>query len=185
MVPCLGSAFLLHGVARGGFPRFAGSMHRYDSSPFLSLRISRPFARRYRLTLPFASAEKTRSPRFLGNPLVRLPCSQTPVGPPRLAFEDDRLAGSCCFRLPASCLIPLLGRCSRCLAARRCCPTVLEHRGPRTTIPFRGSITRPSHSLSTLRSFPLPSGIVRPRKTRFRLLARLYRAGLVTRRVTS
>lgn len=134
LVPCLGGAFLLRGVARGGFPRFSGSMHRYDSSPFLSLRISRPSARRYRPTLPIASAEKTRSPRFLGNPVVRLPCSQTPVGPPRLAFEDGRLAGSCCFRLPASCLIPLLGRCSRCLMARRCCPTALERRGPRTTI---------------------------------------------------
>jgi hypothetical protein len=69
----------------GGYPRFIGTTSCYDSSPFLSLRISCPFARRYRPTLPFASAERTRSPRFLGNPLVRLPCSQTPVGPPRLA----------------------------------------------------------------------------------------------------
>jgi len=42
---------------------------------------------------------------------------------------------------------------------------------------FRGSITRPAHSLSTLRHHGRPW----PRKTRFRLLAKLCRAGLVTR----
>jgi hypothetical protein len=170
----------------GGFPRFSGSMHRYDSSPFLSLCISRPFARRYRPTLPNASAEKTRSPRFLGNPVVRLPCSQTPVGPPRLAFEDDRLAGSCCFGLPA--FVPRSTPRSLFTLPRGASvppPVFGTPRAPDNSIPFRGSITRPSHSLSTLRNFPLPAGIVRPRKTRFRLLARLYRAGLVTRRVTS
>ena len=45
---------------------------------------------------------------------------------------------------------------------------------------FRGSIARPWHSLSTLRS---AGSLPRRRKTRFRLLARLYRTGLVTRRV--
>jgi hypothetical protein len=40
---------------------------------------------------------------------------------------------------------------------------------------FRGSIARPGHSLSTLRSESCPS----PRKTRFRLLAKLCRAGFV------
>jgi hypothetical protein len=40
---------------------------------------------------------------------------------------------------------------------------------------FRGSIARPGHSLSTLRSESRPS----PRKTRFRLLAKLCRAGFV------
>ena len=44
---------------------------------------------------------------------------------------------------------------------------------------FRGSIAQRLISLSTLRSGGYPP----PRKTRFRLLARLYRAGLVTRRV--
>jgi hypothetical protein len=44
---------------------------------------------------------------------------------------------------------------------------------------FRGSITQRLISLSTLRSDGRPS----PRKTRFRLLARLCRTGLVTRRV--
>jgi hypothetical protein len=44
---------------------------------------------------------------------------------------------------------------------------------------FRGSITQRLISLSTLRRDGRPS----PRKTRFRLLARLCRAGLDTRRV--
>ena len=45
---------------------------------------------------------------------------------------------------------------------------------------FRGSITQRLISLSTLRSDGRPP----PRKTRFRLLARLCRTGLVTRRVS-
>ena len=59
-------------------------------------------------------------------------------------------------------------------------------RGPRgcprrglTTRKFRGSIAQRLISLSTLRSGGHPP----PRKTRFRLLARLCRTGLVTRRV--
>jgi hypothetical protein len=44
---------------------------------------------------------------------------------------------------------------------------------------FRGSITRPWHSLSTLR----PDGHPLGRKTRFRLLARLCRVGLITHKV--
>lgn len=45
---------------------------------------------------------------------------------------------------------------------------------------FRGSITRPQHSLSTLRSPGRPRS---PRKTRFQLAAHLCCAGLVTRRI--
>jgi hypothetical protein len=44
---------------------------------------------------------------------------------------------------------------------------------------FRGSIAQRLISLSTLRS----ESRLSPRKTRFRLLARLCRTGLVTRRV--
>jgi len=53
---------------------------------------------------------------------------------------------------------------------------------PRRRLPqrsFRGSITRLRHWLSTLRRPGYPT----PRKTRFRLLARLSRTGLTTRRV--
>jgi hypothetical protein len=61
------------------------------------------FVRRYRLR-PYA-AETTWSPRFLGNPGVRLPCSSTPVGPSRLALKDEQSVGSCCCRR----LSPLAG----------------------------------------------------------------------------
>src|SRR3954452_4207013 len=50
-----------------------------------------------------------------------------------------------------------------------------------TTRKFRGSIARRLVWLSTLRSGSHPP----PRKTRFRLLARLCRTGLATRRVPS
>src|SRR5206468_9072663 len=50
-----------------------------------------------------------------------------------------------------------------------------------TTNPLRGSITRPAHSLSTLGDQGCPCSP----KTRFRLLAKLCRAGLVTRWVPS
>jgi hypothetical protein len=43
---------------------------------------------------------------------------------------------------------------SRRLAARRCCPRLLRRRGPQRLNCFRGSITRPQRSLSTLRSTP-------------------------------
>src|SRR6185312_12838089 len=60
-------------------------------------------------------------------------------------------------------------------------------RGPRTAKAedstagnlSRGSVARRQHWLSTLRSAGYPA----PRKTRFRLLARLYRVGLLTHRV--
>lgn len=60
------------------------------------------------------------------------------------------------------------------LAARRCCPRSSKRRGPQQHVSFRGSITRPQRSLSTLRSPPHDD----PRKTRLRLVANLCRAGL-------
>jgi len=60
----------------------------------------------------------------------------------------------------------------------RYCPRPDNNEGSREDL-FRGSITRAWHWLSTLRRghcWP-------PRKTRFRLLARLYRVGLATHRV--
>lgn len=52
-------------------------------------------------------------------------------------------------------------------------PRLTRARTP--TMIFRGSIARPGHSLPTLRS----GSRLPPRKTRFRLLAKLCRAGLV------
>ena len=67
--------------------------------------------------------EMTRAPRFLEDPLARVPCSSTPARP----------------RRPAT------------LTLRCCLPRDLPRRlSPQTS--FRGSITRPTYSLSTLRS---------------------------------
>ena len=67
-------------------------------------------------------AETTGPRRFLGNPIVRMPCSSTPVGLPRQAST----AHQCCL------------------------PQFKQRRLPQYAC-FRGSITRPVHSLSTLR----------------------------------
>jgi hypothetical protein len=101
--------------------------------------------------LPGSFTVETTGPRrFLRDPMVHAPCSTTSVGPPCQA-----------------------------IAALRCCRrTVRRQRLPHSE-QFRGSITRPIHSLSTLRR----SGHPDLRKTRFWLLARLCQAGLVTRRV--
>ena len=63
------------------------------------------------------------SPRFPGNPCVPMLCSQTPVEPRCLAFT-----------------------------ALRYCPPLRRQRGPRRPDYFRGSITKPQHSLFTLRA---------------------------------
>ena len=61
-------------------------------------------------------------------------------------------------------------------AALRCClPLYRKRRLPQRKI-FRGSITRPIHSLSTLRGLGYPSTFP-PRKTRFWLLASFARRG--------
>jgi len=60
---------------------------------------------------------------------------------------------------------------------QRYCLPVFRHRRHPQCRGFRGSITQPGHSLSTLHhsSYPLQ------RKTRFRLVANLYRAGSTAR----
>ena len=63
------------------------------------------------------------SHKFPVNPIVPLPCSQTPVEPRCLAF-----------------------------AALRCCPPAIGRGGPQRHDSFRSSITRPQHWLFTLRA---------------------------------
>ena len=161
----------LHGVQEGLFPRFLDTMGRSDSQPPLSPRFV-AFAWRYHrlrrgwlpaiathdrghqgvddpVPEPEIAVETVGSPRFPGTPRVPWPCSPTPVRP--------NMPGHC----GVSAWSPRLTR-ARTL-----------------TMIFRGSIARPWHSLSTLRSEGHPS----PRKTRFRLPAKLCRAGFVTRRV--
>ncbi len=94
---------------------------------------------------PDLSVETDGSPRFPETPRVLWPCSPTPARP------------STPGPFGVSAWSPLLTR------ART--PAMI----------FRGSIARPGHSLSTLRSEGRPSA----RKTRFRLPARLCRAGFV------
>jgi len=100
----------------------------------------------------------TRSPRFLGSPLAPMPRSQTPVGPSRLAMRTSETTGSrCCRRLsPAArgrcrCLNPLLGRCLAASWRVGFVPALNDGEDPNECV-FRGSIARPRHSLSTLRS---------------------------------
>ena len=97
------------------------------------------------------SVETAGSPTFLGNPIVLLPCSPTPVGPMHQA-----------------------------LAMYRRGPRYVHGEGSRNA-----AFGAQSHGFGT--------GCLRfagrvaptPRKTCFRLLARLFRTGLVTRRVPS
>lgn len=88
--------------------------------------------------------EATRSPRFLGCPSCTCPA----LRPRRSLGAHDRRA------------------------LRYCLPRNQPRRPPRASA-FRGSITRPMHSLSTLRGYGRPHAA---RKTRFRLVINLYRA---------
>ena len=152
------------GSGRIPFPCFVGTMECSDFlPPFPPHSVS--FARRYHVVrlnfAPAGSRRRTRRPgvgnpvapirtvrvetvgrpRFLKNPCVPMPCSTTPAGPTRQAIRRRR-------------------RGPRYSPRRRL---------PRQKF-FRGSITRPWHSLSTLRGLGYPSTA---RKTRFPLLATL------------
>jgi hypothetical protein len=94
---------------------------------------------------PEMSVETGGAPKFLGTPRVPWPCSSTPVG----------------SVTPGHRGVPT--RSPRLTRART--PPMI----------FRGSIARPGHWLSTLRS----GSRLPPRKTRFRLLAKLCRTGFV------
>ena len=138
--PCSGAPFPPRGPS-GWFPRFFGTVKHSDFLPPLP-RCFVSFAARYRrCTLGFApadtrrntrgpgdcspdspqpvtSTETTGPPRFLENPAVNVPCSPTPVGPPRSATPALR----CCLppngkrRLPRQILISGLNHTARTLA---------------------------------------------------------------------
>ena len=113
----------LHRVLSGQFPGFTSTAGHSDCLPPIPPRFV-AFAWRYRSlrscfapvggraqppqargffypAVPRAGhrAETAGPPRFLGNPTVHMPCSSTPVGPPRQAFSALRC-----------CLPPLLRR---------------------------------------------------------------------------
>ena len=116
-------------------PHFVAFVWPYHLAPVVCSRIHQTLqlrARGIRAWLPrrqfLFSVEMTGPPRFLGDPHPYMPCSSTPAGSPRQA-----------------------------LAAIRCClPPIEQRRHPRLS-QFRGSITRPAHSLSTLRSMGCPN----------------------------
>lgn len=94
--------------------------------------------------LPIALVEGIGPPRFLDSPNVNMPCSPTP-------------AGRC---MPGVHGMPILPSAASTTSAPACWF-------------YRGSITRPIDSLSTLH----PIRYRTRRKTRFRLVANLYRVG--------
>ena len=148
----------LQWVPWGRFPTFTGHIERSDSLSLIPRHFV-AFVQRYHPVLLvrshvhgaqstrarawspdslhrlFISVETTGSPKFPGDPHVHMPCSPTPVGPPRLAWT----VGSVVL-----------------LALRYCLLLAGRHRLPQQQI-LRGSITRPAHSLSTLGSEGLPS----------------------------
>jgi hypothetical protein len=116
-------------------PHFVSFAWRYHRAPIVRLSSARStrlaeawgFRVRQPLGRSWNPVEMTGPLTFPGDPLVHMPCSATPAGPTRQA-----------------------------MAAIRCCPRVCPERGlPRRV--FRGSITRPVHLLSTLRSHGRPS----------------------------
>ena len=134
-VPTSGAALCSAGSRRTGSPTSSLILRRSD---FSSPR------RRFFSLSPFGSvSEETRSPRFLGNPCASVPPSATPAESRHSRSRTGILRIEC-----SDIAFP---------HGRRCRP-------PRSGF-FRGSITRPTCSLSTLRR--RPHG--RPRKTRFHL----------------
>lgn len=115
-------------------PHFVAFVWPYHLAPVVCSRIHQTLqlrARGIRAWLPrrqfLFSVEMTGPPRFLGDPHLYMPCSSTPAGSPRQAF-----------------------------AAIRCCLPPIEQRRHPQFSQFRGSITRPAHSLSTLRRMGFP-----------------------------
>ena len=142
-------------------------MGRSDSRPSLSPRFV-AFAWRYHPCVAVCSQRPRRAAVGSGELMFRFPsrnCEWRRMG----------LPGS---QGPLVCLGPVLRprrdrtRQARC-GVSAWSPRLTSARTPAES--FRGSIARPGHSLSTLRSEDHSS----PRKTRFRLLAKLCRAGFV------
>jgi hypothetical protein len=115
-------------------------------------------------------------PRQLGTGAADQPGVVKPEPRPAITTET---AGSLRFpsdpHVPAPCSwTPVGPRCAKPLRRLGAAPACVNNGGSRERR-FRGSIARHGDSLSTLRSGGRPP----PRKTRFRLLARLCRAGFV------
>jgi hypothetical protein len=158
-------------------------MRRYDSTPSFPRCFGFPLLGG--TARADAAAEAAWSPRFLYSPLVRLPCSRIPVGPPRLALRTTGVGESLFPAAFAYSPVPQ-SDLARCLAASWRIGAVPAIRNSEDPERFVLSGLN-SHGLRTrclrFAAF-LSRRIVQPRKTHFRLVANLYRAGLVTRRTT-
>jgi hypothetical protein len=111
-----------------------------------------------------------------------MPRSQTPAGPFAPSHEDDRrcrgvaVAGGFRLRLIAArrCLIPSMTACLAASRRIRYCPLLMKRRGLQHKLSFGAQ----SRGLST-RCLRFAGRVdATPRKTRFRLVANLCRAGL-------
>ncbi len=171
--PQSGTAFPPRGPV-AEFPRFTGTTRCSDSLPPLRPHFV-AFAWPYRAWARCSLPGEGSPPAWVLGLVTRLPdrdfCAET-TGPPRfLGIPRARMPRS---RTPVE---------SRCLAIHdtSMLTSVAVTASASTLQGCRGSITQPARSLCTLRSAGCPT----PRNTRFRLVANLCRAGLVTRRDAS
>jgi len=159
----------LHGVPRVGSPASSVLLEHSDSGLPFPLRFV-AFAQRYRGGVPRFAPTGGRTPD------AREPGPLLPVALPALCRGDNgvsQVPGRTLARLP-SLLRPRGNLGAWPDTALRCSLRLLDGVRPSQSDVFRGSITRPSRSLFTLRSAGRPA----PRKTRYRLVASLCRAGL-------
>jgi hypothetical protein len=167
VVPCSHGHFPPQGRF-GGYPCSFGTTSCYDSPP-TSFFTSLSFVPRYR-SHPLAPRTRQGLAGSWGALWVRLPSSSTPSPSSRLALKDDLEPGSCGWSAALRrCLSPSLGRRSRRLRSASMLPPDLGRPGARELSHFRSSFTRPSRSLSTLRSLPPQQLSARARL--FRLVA--------------
>ena len=158
-----------------------------DSRTPVPPRIGCPSAKRYRR---YSRRTHPGLPGSWGT-FVLMPCSQTPVSPLRLTFEDGRRYGELLLptvftwtpQRPRRCLNPHHGHLSRRLVALGCCLPLIQMRRLSRCTNFGAQ----SHGLFTrcLRFAAFLPGcpVVRPRKTHFQLVVNLGWVGLATHQV--
>jgi hypothetical protein len=163
----------LHGVWEGPFPRFLATTRRSDSLPLLSPHFV-AFVWRYRRFVPGSSPparDRAGDQPGVGQPGLQPAVTTETAGPLRFPSSPH---------VPAPCSwTPVGPKHARPLRRVGAAPACVNNGGSRDEKDFGAR----SHGIGThcLRF----AGRVTPppRKTRFRMLAKLFRAGFVTRRV--
>jgi hypothetical protein len=152
----------------GRYPSFLGTTRCYDFSPLILLRLGCTSARQYRSGVPTPDRKRRDLPGSWGASLLAFAALYDPGRAFVPSHEDDLRVRELLFSATfvCDCSLPVPRSVPRrCLAASRhvgARPRSSKRRGPQRCICFRGSITRPQRSLSTLRSTPHDV----PRKTR-------------------